>query len=79
VVSEPSGKAFALAYLRCRSKGVQILLEGKRVQVNCVDSMTIWYVFKDIILSCRGLQGQTAASVVFRADKRYSSAISSLA
>lgn len=34
VQGEPSGRAFALAYVRCRSKGVQIPLAGTAVQVN---------------------------------------------
>lgn len=31
---EPRGRAFALAYVRCRSKGVQIPLAGTAVLVN---------------------------------------------
>lgn len=41
VVADADGRAFALAYLRCRSKGNQIALEGKRVQVNGVDGQVV--------------------------------------
>ncbi len=57
IAQQWDGRPFALGYIRCRSKGAQVPLEGKRVNVGNADATIVTVPF-----ATRTLTSQTVSA-----------------